>query len=130
MSLSQPFKNLFYSSVNVFSTKVLIEDTIFRLLLETGPPFYVVIRAREGPDACSAKGVSSFLSYFKTLSIVLAPGIETATSLLLHKTRLLALFGHSTDRNDRFLYPLAPLIYLKPDKNVALSGGASTYRLL
>ena len=33
-------------SVNVFSTKVLIGDTILlRLLLETGPPFYMVIRA-------------------------------------------------------------------------------------
>ena len=29
MSLSQPFKNALYSSVNVFSTKVLIGDTIF-----------------------------------------------------------------------------------------------------
>ena len=29
---------------------------------------------REGPAACRAKGVPSFLSYFKTLSISLAPG--------------------------------------------------------
>ena len=33
-------------SVDVFSTKVLIRDTIFLLLqLDTGSPFYVVIRA-------------------------------------------------------------------------------------
>ena len=39
-------KNTLYLSVNVFSTKVLIGDTIFLgLLLETGLPFYVVIRA-------------------------------------------------------------------------------------
>ena len=35
---------------------------------------------REGLAACSAKGVPSFLSYFKTLSTgSLAPGIEPAT---------------------------------------------------
>ena len=33
----------------------------------------------EGLAACSAKGVPSFLSYFKTLSIGRAPGIEPAT---------------------------------------------------
>ena len=37
--------------------------------METGPPFYVVIRAtRSGLAACSAKEVPSFLSHFKTLS--------------------------------------------------------------
>ena len=35
---------------------------------------------REGPAACRAKEVPSFLSYFKTLSISPAPGIEPATS--------------------------------------------------
>ena len=35
---------------------------------------------REGPAACRAKGVPSFLSYFKTLSIGPAPGIEPANS--------------------------------------------------
>ena len=35
---------------------------------------------REGPAVCSAKTVPSFLSYFKTLSIGPAPGIEPATS--------------------------------------------------
>ena len=39
------------------------------LVLEPWPPLYVIIRAR-------AKAVLSFLSYFKTLSIVPAPGIE------------------------------------------------------
>ena len=35
---------------------------------------------REGLPACSAKEVPSFLSYFKTLSIGPAPGIDLATS--------------------------------------------------
>ena len=35
---------------------------------------------REGPAARRAKEVPSFLSYFKTLSIGLAPGIEPVTS--------------------------------------------------
>ena len=34
---------------------------------------------RIGLPACSAKRVPSFLSYFKTLSIGLAPGIEPVT---------------------------------------------------
>ena len=34
----------------------------------------------EGLAACSAKGVPSFLSYFKTLSICPVPGNELATS--------------------------------------------------
>ena len=44
---------------------------------------------REGPAACRAKAVPSFLSYFKTLSIGPAPGIEPATSRSAVK--------HSTD---------------------------------
>ena len=35
---------------------------------------------REGLATCSAKGIPSFLSYFKTLSIGPAPGIKPATS--------------------------------------------------
>ena len=51
-----------------------------RLLMETGPPFYVVIRATRRLAVCSAKEEPSFLSHFKTLSNGLAPGIEPATS--------------------------------------------------
>ena len=71
-----------YLSVNVFSTKVPI-----------GPGHYFYVsywrrdrhftwssEPREGPAACRAKGVPSFLSYFKTLSIGPAPEIEPATS--------------------------------------------------
>ena len=48
----------------------------------TGPPFYVVIRAtrRSSRLQCKGIGVPSFLSYFKTLSIGPALGIEPATS--------------------------------------------------
>ena len=35
---------------------------------------------REGLPVCRAKEVPSFLSYFKTLSIGPAPGIDPATS--------------------------------------------------
>ena len=51
------------------------------LLLEAEPPFSVVIRATEGLAACSAKGVPSFLSYFKTLSM--GPRIGNRTRDLL-----------------------------------------------
>ena len=46
-----------------------------------GPPFYMVIRVTWRSSRCRAKEVPSFLSYFKTLSIGLAPGNEPATSL-------------------------------------------------
>ena len=54
-------KNALYLSVNVFSTKVLIGDTILRLLMETGPPFYVVIRATRRSSRLQGKG-STFIS--------------------------------------------------------------------
>ena len=51
-------KNALYLSVNVFSTKVLIGT---RLLMETGPPFYVVIRATRRSSRLQDKG-STFIS--------------------------------------------------------------------
>ena len=81
-SIKQKKCTLFDLSVNVFSTKVLTGDNIWflRFLLETGPPFYLVIRATRSLTACSTKEVPSFYSYFKTLSIGPAPDIEPATS--------------------------------------------------
>ena len=68
-------------SVNVFSKKVLIGDTIFTSPTGDGTAISTwSSEPREGPAVCSAKAVSSFLSYFKTLSIGPAPGIESATS--------------------------------------------------
>ena len=50
-----------YLSVKVSSTKVLIGDTILRLLIETGPPFYVAIRATQSFSRLHGKGITSFL---------------------------------------------------------------------
>ena len=59
-------------SVNVLSTKVLIEDMIFTSLrlLEMGPPPHVVIRATQRSSCLQGKVCSIFiLRYSKTLSI-------------------------------------------------------------
>ena len=64
----------------VFSTKVLTGDTIFtspngdRTAILRGHP------SRTKVSACSAKGIPSFLSYFKTLSNSSASGNELPTS--------------------------------------------------
>ena len=71
-------KKALYLSVNVFSTKVLIGDTIF--LWRRDRHFTWSSEPREGLAACSAKEVPSFLSHFKTLSNGPAPEIEPATS--------------------------------------------------
>ena len=68
-------------SVNVFSTKVLTGESIFTSPAGDGTAILTWSSApRENLSAYSAKGVPSFLSYFKTLSIGPAPGIEPATS--------------------------------------------------
>ena len=57
------------------------ESALFFLLqMKIGPPFYGSSKPRESLAACSAKGVPSFPSYFKTVSIGPTPGIEPATS--------------------------------------------------
>ena len=48
-------------SVNVVSAKVLIEDTILRLVLETGSPFYEVILSSRKSSRLQGKG-STFIS--------------------------------------------------------------------
>ena len=74
-------KKALYLSVNVFSTKVLIRDTIFYVSnWRRDRHFTWSSQPREGLACCSAKGVPSFLGYFKTVSIGPAPGIEPATS--------------------------------------------------
>ena len=70
-----------YLNFKVFIRKMLTGNAILRLLVETVPPFYVIIReSREGLFVCGTKKVPSFLCYFKTLSIVPASGVEPATS--------------------------------------------------
>ena len=76
-------------SVNVFSTKVLIGDTI--LTSPTGDGT-AILRGHpshaRGPACWSAKVVPSFLSNFKTLSIGPTPGIEPAIHQILTKFTL------------------------------------------
>ena len=78
---SKDKKNALYLSVNVFSTKVLIGDTIFYVSnWRRDCHFTWSSEPRKGLAACTAEGVPSVLSYFKTLSIGPAPGIEPAIS--------------------------------------------------
>ena len=71
----------FYLSVNVFSTKILIGDTIFYVSnWRRDRHFTWSFEPREGLACSSAKVVPSFLCYFKTLSIGPAPRIEPAIS--------------------------------------------------
>ena len=73
-------KNALHLSVNVFSTNVLIGDTIFYVSnWKRDLHFTWSSESREGLVCCSTKEVPSFLSYFKTLSIGPALGIEPAT---------------------------------------------------
>ena len=65
-------------NVNAFSTKVLIRDTSFTS--PTDRHFTdVVITATRRSSHLQCKRSTSFLSYFKTLSIGPVPGIEPTT---------------------------------------------------
>ena len=64
--------------VHVFSTKVLIADTILRFLLEMVTPFYVVLSTWR-PSRVQEKG-GTLISQWKTQSIAPAPGIKPKTS--------------------------------------------------
>ena len=75
-------------SVNVFSMKVLIGDTIF-MSPRRDRHFTWSSEPCEGLAICRAKAVPSFLSHFKTLSVGPVPGIEPTTSHSVVK--------HSTD---------------------------------
>ena len=55
-----------FLSVNVISTKVLIEDTVC-LLLETGPPFFAVIRATQIFSRLQGKGNTFIYQLFLDL---------------------------------------------------------------
>ena len=71
-------KKLHLLNVNAFSTKVLIRDTSFTS--PTDRHFTdVVIRATRRSSHLQCKRSTSFLSYFKTLSIGPVPGIEPTT---------------------------------------------------
>ena len=70
--------------INSYSVLIIIiENTFLRLLLEKRPPFSMVVGATLA--VCRAKAApSSFLSYFKTLSIGPVPGIKPMTSAVKH----------------------------------------------
>ena len=61
---SQLKKNALYLSVNVFSTKVLIGDTIFTSLAGDGTAIYVVIRATRRSGRLQCKGSTFFSQLF------------------------------------------------------------------
>ena len=65
--------------MSVFSTKVLIGDTIFTFRTGDGTAIRCSSEPGEDLPVCRAKGVPSFLSHFKTLSVGPIPGIELAT---------------------------------------------------
>ena len=67
-------------SVNVFSTKALIGETIYVSYWRRDRHFTWSSKPREGLVICRAKAVPSFLSHFETLSIGPVPRIEPATS--------------------------------------------------
>ena len=72
--------NALYLSVNVFSTKVLIEDTNFTS--PTGNAYRLFTWSSEPREVlaiCRVKAVPLFLIHFKTPSKGPAPGIEPAT---------------------------------------------------
>ena len=60
--------------------RVLIGDTIFASPTRRDCHFMWSSGPHKGLAVCRAKAVPSFLSYFKTLSVGPAPGIEPPTS--------------------------------------------------
>ena len=65
-------KKKLYLSLKVFCTKLLL---FLRLQLETGPPFYVVIRATRRSSRLHCKGIAFISQLF--LSILVRPGNRT-----------------------------------------------------
>ena len=72
----QQEKNVFYSSVNIFGTEGNNGDTIFSYW-RRDHHFTLTSKPHAGLAICRAEAVNatSFLSYFKTLSIGPGPGI-------------------------------------------------------
>ena len=61
------FKKMHFIWVSMYlAQKCYLGSLFLRLLTETGPPFFVVIRATRRSSRLQYRGVPSFLSYFKT----------------------------------------------------------------
>ena len=74
-------KKALYSSVSLFSMKLLIGDTKFYVSYwRLDRHFTLSSKPRKGQAIGRAKKAPSFLSYFKTLSIGPALGIKPTTS--------------------------------------------------
>ena len=76
-----------------------------RRLLETGQPFYVVIRGTRKSSLCEANTVPSFVGYFRTLRAGPAPaGIEPTTlrSRFLYSQTL--FYGHPLNTDTSLLW--------------------------
>ena len=58
--------------------KLIVQDTIFKS--STGDGTAISSEPREGPTVCRVEVVTSFLSYFRTLSIGPDSGIQPMTS--------------------------------------------------
>ena len=76
-----------YLSVKVFSTKALIEDTIFMSPTVDGRVCHFTWSSEplEGLAVCRANAEPSFLDYFKNLSIGLAARIQPVTCSIIDK---------------------------------------------
>ena len=77
-----------FESICTLAPKYKLRILLLRLLLETGPPFFLhghPPEPSEGLAVCTAKAVPSFLSYLRTLSIGPAQEIEPATSRIVVK---------------------------------------------
>ena len=74
-------RNVLNLCVNVFSTKVVIGDTIFAS--STGLQFYAVIRTTQRSCRWQRKGSTFIFHYFKTLSIGPSSGIDRTRDLPL-----------------------------------------------
>ena len=78
---SEGKKDPLYFNFNVFNTKVITGDSIFKpptgdgAAILRGHPSH----SKVSPAVCSAKACSTLISQFKTLSVSWAPRIETAT---------------------------------------------------
>ena len=98
---AKTLKKALYLSVNVFSTKVLTGDTIFHVSYwRWDRRFTWSSEPHESLPFCRAKGVRSFLSYFKTLSIGPVSGIEpvTSRSAVKRSGRSYSTYRHSASK--------------------------------
>ena len=111
MIVCQKKKMHFFLSCNVFSTKVLIGDTIYTSPTGEGTAISTwSSEPGEGPATCSAKTVPSFFRYFKTLvrpreSNPRPPALQSSALLTEHPVLQLLLCPlFLVERSDNWKY--------------------------